>query len=45
LVVYGKGGDLLDELQEVDGGVKEGGGKFPFKVDVGVTTVSYERSK
>jgi hypothetical protein len=45
LVVYGKGGDLLNELKEVDGGVEERGGKFAFKVDVGVTTVSYERSK
>jgi len=34
LVVDGEGRDLLDELQEVDGAVEEGGLEFAFEVDV-----------
>lgn len=33
MVVDGEGGDLLDELEEVDGGVEEGGLEFAFQVD------------
>jgi hypothetical protein len=33
LVVDGEGGDLLDELEEVDGRVEEGGLEFAFEVD------------
>lgn len=34
LVVDGEGGDLLDELEEVDGGVEEGGGELGLEIDV-----------
>ena len=34
MVIYCKSGDLLDELEEVDGAVEEGGFEFAFKVDV-----------
>jgi len=34
LVVNGEGRDLLDELQEIDGAVEEGGLEFALKVDV-----------
>jgi hypothetical protein len=33
LVVYGEGGDLLDELEEVDCAVEERGGELGFEVD------------
>jgi hypothetical protein len=36
LVVDGEGGDLLDQLQEVDGGVEEGRGEFLLEVWVRV---------
>jgi len=34
LVIDGEGGDLLDQLQEVDGAVEEGRLEFTFEVDV-----------
>lgn len=33
LVVDGEGGYLLDELEEVDGAVEEGGLEFAFEID------------
>ena len=36
LVVDCEGGDLLDELEEVNGRVEERGLEFAFQVDVGV---------
>lgn len=33
LVVDGEGGDLLDQLEKVDGAVEEGGLEFAFEVD------------
>ena len=35
MVVDGEGGDLLDELEQVDGGVEEGGLEFAFEVGGG----------
>ncbi len=46
MVVDGEGGDLLDQLEEVDGAVEEGGLEFAFEVDVGFAAgwdVSVER--
>ena len=34
MVVDGEGGDLLDQLEEVDGAVEERGLEFAFEVDV-----------
>ena len=34
MVIYCESGDLLDELEEVDGAVEKGGFKFAFEVDV-----------
>ncbi len=34
MVVDGEGGDLLDQLQEVDGAVEEGRLEFAFELDV-----------
>ena len=34
MVVYGEGGDLLDQLEEVDGAVEQGGFEVAFEVDV-----------
>ena len=34
MVVDCEGGDLLDELEEVDGAVEEGGGEFAVEVGV-----------
>ena len=36
MVVDGEGGDLLDELEKVNGGVEEGGLEFFLEVRVGV---------
>ena len=36
MIVDGEGGDLLDELEKVDGAVEERGLEFAFEVDVGV---------
>ena len=37
MVIYCKSGDLLDELEEVDGAVEKGGFEFAFEVDVVAT--------
>ncbi len=42
MVVDGEGGDLLDELQEVDGAVEEGGLEFAFEVDFGAVFFLFE---
>lgn len=34
MIVDGKGRDLLDELEKVNGAVEEGGLEFAFEVDV-----------
>lgn len=34
LIVDGEGGDLLDELEEVDGGIEKGRREFSFEIDV-----------
>ena len=34
MVIYCESGDLLDELQEVDGAVEEGGFEFAIEVNV-----------
>ena len=36
MVVDGEGGDLLDELEEIDGAVEEGRFELAFEVDVWV---------
>jgi hypothetical protein len=42
LVVDGEGGDLLDELQEVDGAVEERGLEFAFEVNLGAWRLLFE---
>lgn len=39
LVVDREGGDLLDQLEEVDSAVEEGGGEFALEIDVWITTI------
>lgn len=34
MIVDGKGGDLLDELEQVDGAVEEGGFEIAFEINV-----------
>ena len=34
MVIYCESGDLLDELEEIDGAVEKGGFEFAFEVDV-----------